>query len=548
MIFRTGRAIVAAIVLILPATSALTHGNMVEPRSRDAEHIHDDTKYWPIAGIKARLRREPCIGLKPNRTFTRIEPGPMNIRLIFPDGANHEGVCFATLYDPRNPGRSVRIAEPSNCGRSVLRGPGQKGRDIPGTMSVVIPREVPCDPAHCVLQWEWTAKHISRTNIENFEHYDSCADVTIASAVEVGLPPVAALPPPVPQPRAVAAVPPTQGIFDQDWTLNLTKSFLHLQSVKNNAIFETHGFEHMEGRITRDGQARVVLDLASFDTGIDLRNVRMQFLFFRTFQFPDAVITAQLDTSRLAALSEATSITYPLALKIELHGITKTIETDVVITQVADNSVSVSVTKPIIIPAADFGLLDGIDRLENAAGVVIAPSASITFHLVFEGEKTNPAIEMIGEEFATRRAAERTGEINPLECENRLNTLSEAQAIYFASGSAQIGPDSAFALEKFADFANRCPDLAISVAGHTDDTGNPSANLRLSQQRADAVLQNLVSRGVAADRLRAEGFGDRYPVVTNDTSANRARNRRIVFDLARVTGSDNAEADLPYPE
>lgn len=544
-----GSTLAAVLCLVtLSARPALAHGHMVEPLSRGAEHIRDDTKSWPIAGIKARLRREPCIGLTPNRRFTRIAPGPMDLKLLFPDGANHEGICTASLYDPRNPARSVRIAEPSDCGRSVQRAPGRKGQDVPGRLAVVIPRELPCDPSHCVLKWEWTAKHISRTNIENFEHYDSCADVTVDGGVEIALPPIAGILPPTPQPRPVADTAPGPGLFDQDWTLNLTKSFLHLQSVKNNAIFETHGFEHMEGGITRDGQARVMLDLASFNTGIDLRNVRMQFLFFRTFQFPSAVITAQLDTARLAALSEATSITYPLEFTIELHGITRTLETDVVIARVADSSVSVSVTKPILIPAADFGLLDGIDRLEEVAGVDIAPSASITFHLVFEGDVTNPGIEIIEEEFAVRREAERAGAINAEECANRLNTLSESQAIYFTSGSAEIGSDSAYALDQFADFANRCPDIAITVAGHTDNIGNPGANLRLSQRRADAVLADLVARGLSADRLRAEGFGDRDPVVANDTSANRARNRRIVFNLIRIAGGDTAEAALPYPE
>jgi OOP family OmpA-OmpF porin len=67
--------------------------------------------------------------------------------------------------------------------------------------------------------------------------------------------------------------------------------------------------------------------------------------------------------------------------------------------------------------------------------------------------------------------------------------------------------------------------------GHTDAVGDPAANLRLSQDRADAVVRWLVLAGVSSDRLEAVGYGDTRPVAENDTDAGRAENRRVEFQV-----------------
>ena len=69
--------------------------------------------------------------------------------------------------------------------------------------------------------------------------------------------------------------------------------------------------------------------------------------------------------------------------------------------------------------------------------------------------------------------------------------------------------------------------MAIKLGGYTDNTGDPQANLRLSQQRADAVMADLVKLGVDAGRMKAEGYGQEHPVADNSTEEGRAKNRRI---------------------
>jgi outer membrane protein OmpA-like peptidoglycan-associated protein len=102
--------------------------------------------------------------------------------------------------------------------------------------------------------------------------------------------------------------------------------------------------------------------------------------------------------------------------------------------------------------------------------------------------------------------------------------------IMFKTGSAEIDERSSPLLSEIADVLLRNPQAAhVQVQGHTDNVGDPEANLTLSQQRAEAVVQWLVSAGVGTDRLEAKGYGDSRPLVPNLTPGNRARNRRVQF-------------------
>jgi OOP family OmpA-OmpF porin len=75
------------------------------------------------------------------------------------------------------------------------------------------------------------------------------------------------------------------------------------------------------------------------------------------------------------------------------------------------------------------------------------------------------------------------------------------------------------------------PDYKLKMGGHTDANGTNAANLRLSQQRVDAVKVYLVDKGVGEDRLEATGFGEEQPVESNRTVNGRALNRRVTLEL-----------------
>ncbi len=96
----------------------------------------------------------------------------------------------------------------------------------------------------------------------------------------------------------------------------------------------------------------------------------------------------------------------------------------------------------------------------------------------------------------------------------------------FDYATANLTHDSLPTLDSVAEVLRAYPDSTVLVEGHTDSTGDPTENERLSRERADAVKSALISRGVAADRIDTAGIGQARPIDTNDTEEGRARNRR----------------------
>jgi OmpA-OmpF porin, OOP family len=99
--------------------------------------------------------------------------------------------------------------------------------------------------------------------------------------------------------------------------------------------------------------------------------------------------------------------------------------------------------------------------------------------------------------------------------------------VQFATGKATIKPDSFPRLDAMVEYMTHKKTARIEISGHTDDAGKKAVNKKLSQQRADAVRDYLVSRGIDADRIKAVGYGDEKPIAPNTTSEGRQRNRRI---------------------
>jgi outer membrane protein OmpA-like peptidoglycan-associated protein len=99
--------------------------------------------------------------------------------------------------------------------------------------------------------------------------------------------------------------------------------------------------------------------------------------------------------------------------------------------------------------------------------------------------------------------------------------------VLFETGQTELRSEAMESLVEVVDLLQSEPDKLIRIEGHTDSTGNEEANLRISQQRADAVLKALVSLGVDADRITSVGMGQDFPIASNDTEEGRAQNRRV---------------------
>jgi len=105
--------------------------------------------------------------------------------------------------------------------------------------------------------------------------------------------------------------------------------------------------------------------------------------------------------------------------------------------------------------------------------------------------------------------------------------------IFFDYDKATLRPESFPELDRVVDFLKTSPKVEIELSGHTDDRGSDNYNLTLSQNRAKAVVDYFISKGIASARLIAKGYGETKPVATNETDEGRQLNRRVQFEILK---------------
>lgn len=114
---------------------------------------------------------------------------------------------------------------------------------------------------------------------------------------------------------------------------------------------------------------------------------------------------------------------------------------------------------------------------------------------------------------------------------NLMDELSKkgrvAVYIHFATDSAEIDDQAEPVINEIVTLLKQNPELKLIVEGHTDSSGDAEDNLRLSRERAAAVVKGLKEAGISAERLSSQGYGDTRPVADNDTPEGRAKNRRV---------------------
>ena len=108
-----------------------------------------------------------------------------------------------------------------------------------------------------------------------------------------------------------------------------------------------------------------------------------------------------------------------------------------------------------------------------------------------------------------------------------------AKTILFDVNKSVVKTQAEFILDNIAKIMNENDDFNFIIEGHTDNTGVAEHNLQLSQERADAIKDYLIRKGVKSKRLEAKGYGQTRPIESNDTERGREINRHVEINVAK---------------
>lgn len=169
------------------------------------------------------------------------------------------------------------------------------------------------------------------------------------------------------------------------WKLDSAHSRINLFVVKADQVGENFILSPLSGSVSPDGPAQVIVPLASIQSGIAVRNARMEKYLFETDKFPDMELKTFILPKAIADLQDGKpQATFDADVSVALHGITRSIPVHFAVTRLADDRVQVQSQQPIAIEASDFGMEGGVNKLRELAGLSsITPVVAVTFSLEF---------------------------------------------------------------------------------------------------------------------------------------------------------------------
>lgn len=170
-----------------------------------------------------------------------------------------------------------------------------------------------------------------------------------------------------------------------DWVIDSSDSQLNFISIKKTNIAEVHSFKQLQGSYDAQGQFVLDIDLASVDTNVAIRDDRMKKELFNVSQYSTAILTASIDTDLVDAIAEGASTHLTIDAKLNLHGVTKPLTLDVIVTRLVGAKLSVVSAKPVIINADDFELASGVNKLMELASLPsISHVVPVSFYLTLK--------------------------------------------------------------------------------------------------------------------------------------------------------------------
>lgn len=172
------------------------------------------------------------------------------------------------------------------------------------------------------------------------------------------------------------------GAHAADWKVDNAESKLSFVSTKKVNVAEIHSFEQLSGGLNAAGEFALSIDLSSVNTSIAIRNERMKEFLFEVVDFPAAEITANIDTDKLNKLIVGQQLSETIEGKLQLHGQEQAMSFDVIVTKLADDTLFVVASKPLLLNVSDYQLVEGVEKLRELAGLAsISHAVPVNFYL-----------------------------------------------------------------------------------------------------------------------------------------------------------------------
>ncbi|MCF2947248.1 YceI family protein [Paraglaciecola aquimarina] len=169
-----------------------------------------------------------------------------------------------------------------------------------------------------------------------------------------------------------------------DWALQNDLSSVHFISTKKQHISEIHHFKQLTASLKTDGHFSLSIDLGSVETGIEIRNTRMQEHLFKVAMFPTAEINATL-SAMVMQLKKGQSMEVTLPASLNLMQTTSALDLTIQVTKTLEGDYVATSVQPVLISAADFGLKEGVETLQKLAGLPsIGLTVPVSFNLVLK--------------------------------------------------------------------------------------------------------------------------------------------------------------------
>ena len=170
-----------------------------------------------------------------------------------------------------------------------------------------------------------------------------------------------------------------------DWQLDAEASSLSFVSTKANTAAEVHRFKSLQGSVDGEGNATVTVDLASVDTAIEIRDERMREHLFEVDRYPTAAVAARIDVTELDRLVPGESVTLDAEAQLLLRDTEASLTLVLDVLKLRNDRLLVISSRPVVINAGQVGLLPGVERLREIAGLTsISPAVPVTFALYFD--------------------------------------------------------------------------------------------------------------------------------------------------------------------